>query len=360
MGSVGGWFTQLAVMLMCSPVCLGVYLITDYYMDDGWPSAFGQVCGKSVEDDCAYINSHLNSLGILHYGSDISCMVQLNAGKRRGARYKLQFKWFDLECTEDCTADSLTIYDARMSNISKATPIGPFCGDIDPYMDTEYNMTEYPTQQYLTLKFKTDSGTGKKGFRILATRTLPYPCSDDYFHCKAENRCIDGRLKCDGTPQCDDHTDEEGCSFWEKLLGGFLALGVSGIVGVTFLVVFLCTGICITVCACTCCKKQCQCLYKCCKSVKPGGNKVGVAEDDGTRMSGVKSSGSGVTNNADVKPTNNAPGDIPLGTKVLVGVPRAKQPPAPNTSLQSGGHLTSTPGSVSQTNVAEGNVTKVD
>jgi hypothetical protein len=83
-------------------------------------------------------------------------------------------------------------------------------------------------------------------------------------------------------------------SVWEKLLGGFLALGVSGIVGVTFLVVFLCTGICITVCACTCCKKQCQCLYKCCKSVKPGGNKVGVAEDDGTRMSGVKSSGSGV------------------------------------------------------------------
>jgi hypothetical protein len=102
-------------------------------------------------------------------------------------RYKLQFKWFDLECTEDCTADSLTIYDTRMSNISKATPIGPFCGDIDPYMDTEYNMTEYPTQQYLTLKFKTDSGTGKKGFRILATRTLPckfiqiiYPFSDRF------------------------------------------------------------------------------------------------------------------------------------------------------------------------------------
>lgn len=56
------------------------------YMDDGWPSAFGQICGETVEDDCLYINSHLNSLGILNYADDISCMVQLNAGNRQGAR----------------------------------------------------------------------------------------------------------------------------------------------------------------------------------------------------------------------------------------------------------------------------------
>lgn len=38
------------------------------------------------------------------------------------------------------------------------------------------------------------------------------PCSNDNFHCKAENRCIDARLHCDGTPHCDDKTDEDGCS----------------------------------------------------------------------------------------------------------------------------------------------------
>ena len=39
------------------------------------------------------------------------------------------------------------------------------------------------------------------------------PCpSDDYYHCKAENKCIDGRLKCDGIEQCDEGEDEGECS----------------------------------------------------------------------------------------------------------------------------------------------------
>ena len=41
----------------------------------------------------------------------------------------------------------------------------------------------------------------------------PDPCpDDDYFHCKAENICMDGRLKCDGIKQCDDGEDESDCS----------------------------------------------------------------------------------------------------------------------------------------------------
>jgi len=56
------------------------------YLDDGWPSAFGQVCGETLQDDSLYLNSHLNSLGILKYGNDIECTVQLDAGKRHDAR----------------------------------------------------------------------------------------------------------------------------------------------------------------------------------------------------------------------------------------------------------------------------------
>lgn len=55
------------------------------YMDDGWPSAFGRVCGNSVEDDCSYINSHLNTFGYIDYDDNIHCQMQLDAGKRHGA-----------------------------------------------------------------------------------------------------------------------------------------------------------------------------------------------------------------------------------------------------------------------------------
>jgi len=41
---------------------------------------------------------------------------------------------------------------------------------------------------------------------------LSAPCESDYYHCEAEDRCIDGRLKCDGTPHCDDEADEDDCT----------------------------------------------------------------------------------------------------------------------------------------------------
>ncbi|KAL4234115.1 Bone morphogenetic protein 1 [Mactra antiquata] len=245
-------------------------------MDDSWPKAFGQACGKSVEDDCLYVNSHLNSLGILNYGSNIDCTVQLDAGRRRGGRYKLQFKRFDIEYDHrNCSYDYLKIYDNSSDNADDGSLVGKFCGNTAPVFD---NMTI--SQRYVTLKFHTDGSTGKKGFRLLATRTLPYPCLKDYFHCKSENRCIDGRLQCDGTVQCDDETDEQDCSFWDKLIGGLFALGVSGLVGIGFLIVFGCTGICVTICCCTCCKNRCKCISKACKKCKEKRQKKNKVDPD--------------------------------------------------------------------------------
>ncbi|XP_045194591.2 uncharacterized protein LOC123550226 [Mercenaria mercenaria] len=381
MESAGRWF-HLSLVMMCPSVCVGIYLISDYYMDDGWPSAFGQVCGKSIEDDCLYVNSHLNSLGILNYDDDINCTVQLNAGNRHGARYKLSFKRFDLEYSENCSYDSLTVYDTKVANICFTAPIDRFCGNTAP------NLTGYPTQQYMTLKFQTDGSTGKKGYRIMATRTLPYPCHDDYFHCKAENRCIDGRLHCDGTKQCDDGTDEDGCSFWEKLLGGFLALGVSGIVGVSFLVVVLCTGICVTVCVCTCCKKHCRCVSKlcdkCCKPCKSGDNKVkpetGMVEGNKRKEKGVADKGEEVeiADEVAVKSPHNT-GAVSSKSPIPDPPTAEENPPAKltivaKTPLPSDGHALSSAsatgvvsdshvtetGMTSTLNVADSTVTKVD
>lgn len=59
-------------------------------------------------------------------------------------------------------------------------------------------------------------------------------------------------------------------SVFEKVLGAFLALGVSGLVGIAFVCVTGCTCIGVGICACTCCRKRCARI--CCKS---RGNKVG-------------------------------------------------------------------------------------
>ncbi|KAH3784646.1 hypothetical protein DPMN_162609 [Dreissena polymorpha] len=230
----------------------------DYYMDDSWSSSFGQRCDMSIEDDSLYLNSHLNHLKIVDYSDNILCVTQLDAGKRIGALYKLKFKYFDLESSLNCTNDFLEIYDSDVDGMTGKEPIRRFCGSDAP------NISGIPTQRYVVFRFKTDYTIGGDGFRILATRTLPYPCFDDYFHCKAENRCIDGRLKCDGTPHCDDDADEEGCSVLEKIFGPIIALGVSGLIGVGILIVLGCTGICVGVCVCTCCRKRCARL--CCRS----------------------------------------------------------------------------------------------
>lgn len=312
METVNGW-TYIVLLLVFSPAIKSLYLITDYYMDDGWPKAFGQVCGKTIKDDCLYLNSHLNSLGALNYDDDISCVTQLNAGSQRGARYKLWFKRFELEYSNLCDSDYLTIFDTRMGNTSFTAPLGKFCGYSKP------NITGYPTQQYVSLRFKTDGSTGRKGFRIMATRTLPYPCYADAFHCKAENRCIDGRLQCDGTVQCDDETDEDDCSFWEKVIGGFLALGVSTMVGILFLIVLLCTGVCLTVCCCTCCKKQGHGCRKCCCAIcKPGKTCVkGVRKKIGSAKVGSKVQGDVISKNDEAANADETGGSQIQRTKVL-------------------------------------------
>lgn len=72
-------------------------------------------------------------------------------------------------------------------------------------------------------------------------------------------------------------------SVWEKVLGGFLALGLSTIVGIVFLVVIVCTGICVTLCICTCCKKRCGCCKKYSKSCSSGVEKVKTKLASATR-----------------------------------------------------------------------------
>ena len=56
-------------------------------MDHGFPKIFGQSCEDSIQDDCAYINSHLNTFDNIDYRGHIRCKMQLDAGDQQKSRY---------------------------------------------------------------------------------------------------------------------------------------------------------------------------------------------------------------------------------------------------------------------------------
>ncbi|KAJ8302814.1 hypothetical protein KUTeg_019210 [Tegillarca granosa] len=237
-------------------------------MDPSTSKVFGGYCGETIEDACLYLSSHFKFFGIGNYGDNKDCTITIDSGKMAGALHKYRFLEFNLQA--DCNADYLEIYDADHTAISASNKVGRFCGNY-------INMTGWPTQRYTTFVFHTDGSGGYSGFKARAVRYEPTPCQDDEFECVNEAICIDSRLKCDGTKQCDDGSDETG---WEKMLGEFLALGLAGIATVSASVIAGCVGICIVIGAFTCCKKccaklcsccPCACCKKCCRVPSEGG-----------------------------------------------------------------------------------------
>ncbi|XP_033755357.1 suppressor of tumorigenicity 14 protein homolog [Pecten maximus] len=250
---------QFWVLAFSVGTTLAFYLIADYYMDPGVSNAFGGICNKRVEDACVYVNSHINPLYMWDYDDNVDCVMTLDAGSMASAKFKVEWHHFNVQHSTSCTADYLSIYDADMTDISNSSLlIGKFCGGV-------VNITGYPTQRYLTFQFHTDGSANDIGWRLRATRYEAPPCQDDEYLCPSENICIDGRLKCDGTYQCADLTDENDCTFTEEFIGAFLALGMGGLVGVGIGCIGGCVAIWVVVGAFTCCKKCCKvCCFKCC------------------------------------------------------------------------------------------------
>ena len=55
------------------------------FMDHGWPKIFGQSCNDYIQDDCVYINSHLNTFNDFDYRGHVRCKMTLDAGDQVNA-----------------------------------------------------------------------------------------------------------------------------------------------------------------------------------------------------------------------------------------------------------------------------------
>ncbi|XP_013421429.1 uncharacterized protein LOC106181556 [Lingula anatina] len=204
--------------------CVFMAVFVGVYMDVHQQEAFNGVCGQTLTDVCMRLMSHADTLGLANYASKNWCKVVLDAGE--GFRYKIIFEKFSLQFPvgRNCT-DYLDIYDAADAN-NRLALLGRFCGTSFP------NVRDRSTQRYTTLVFSTDNKAEAKGFVFLAVKTGPPPCLDQEFDCKAENRCIDARLRCDGIHQCNAGEDEEMCTNWEIIIGSLFQLGIGGFIGI--------------------------------------------------------------------------------------------------------------------------------
>ncbi|KAK3086245.1 hypothetical protein FSP39_015759 [Pinctada imbricata] len=269
-------FFQALLLLFIYHETSAFYLIADYYMDPGLGNAFGGACNKRVEDACLFISSHLDPFSTFDYKSNVECVMTMDAGKMAGARFRIDWQFFNLE-PGDCSKDYLEIYNCDLDEINSTYLIGRFCGKDGVRLDGL-------NSRYITLKFKTDGSTQMSGFKLRATRYEPPPCQSDEFLCNATGNaeCIDDRLVCDGTQQCYDNSDESECSFIDELLGSFFALGIGGMAGCGVAFIAGCVGLWTLVGAFTCCKKccvKCCCCWPCCKG-KCGNKKVNPEDED--------------------------------------------------------------------------------
>ena len=90
-------------------------------MDQDHNRAFGGACRQTIRDGCAFINSHVNNLQLAHYAGNRDCWMVLDAVNEPGARYRLEFEFWDLEpglSKGRCVKDYLEFYDGNGVNKS--------------------------------------------------------------------------------------------------------------------------------------------------------------------------------------------------------------------------------------------------
>ncbi|CAH1779426.1 unnamed protein product [Owenia fusiformis] len=241
--------------IYCPTLCEGVYLTSTYAMDASVSRTFGGYCGETIRDDCLWITSGLNVFGLSNYGNNVDCIITLDASINAGNRYMLRVEKWVVQSSTNCSSDYLEIYDwyynSSVPTQNAQHLVGRYCG-ISP------NLTGIPTGRAVSFKFHTDGSQVFSGFKLIAIRTTPVPCESSEFECEQDSVCINAGLKCDGTPQCSNGTDELGCTGWDNFLGSILRLGLVDMIAIGVIVVgsIIFFGVIGCILCCCCCGKK--------------------------------------------------------------------------------------------------------
>ncbi|XP_013782776.2 chymotrypsin-like elastase family member 2A [Limulus polyphemus] len=133
-----------------------------------------------------------------NYPETIQCTYEIQAPP--GQRVRLNFHFLDIETSSSCRYDYLAVYN-KINETQYREAV--FCGNVLP-------RDIMSLKEIFVIRFVSDPLITASGFNLTWLTTDMSLCYPEEFQCK-NRKCVLDEVLCDGTDDCGDGTDEEGC-----------------------------------------------------------------------------------------------------------------------------------------------------